>query len=65
MTYKIETFAKEVKQRAKRLNVSMNQVCKEAGISTSTFQRWLNGQGDALISTINKVAAVLDRKEGK
>jgi transcriptional regulator with XRE-family HTH domain len=48
-----------IEQLAKERQISMAQVCREAGISQTTFQRWKKG-GDTTIGTYVALVTAID-----
>ena len=52
-------FAEQIVNIAKERNISVNKICKEAGITAQTFQNWKNGSQPTLDKAI-KIIKYLD-----
>ena len=52
---------KDIRDRAKANGIRMNAVCREAGIQPPQVSRWLSGAVSPLWSSVNSLAAALDR----
>ena len=55
----------DIKDRAKFVGLSMNELCHYCGISPSTFSRWVNGHNGGHISTVGKMDEILTLLEIK
>ncbi|NKD88738.1 helix-turn-helix transcriptional regulator [Haematospirillum sp. 15-248] len=45
----------EIERIAKAVGLSINQVCRDAGVSRSSFTRWKRGSASVSVSTANKI----------
>ena len=60
---KTPTTPTDIEVLAVKAGKKMRDVCKEAGISHSTFSRWKRGHANANRVTVQKLLAVFDQSE--
>ncbi len=52
-----------IRERAKFLNITLDELCRQAGISPSTYSRWANGHNSGIVATVTKMIDILDALE--
>lgn len=58
-----ERWVAEVEDRAKALDLPLDELCRRAGIALSTFYHWKAGDNEPTLPLIRRIEAALD--EGK
>ena len=58
----------ELTRQAEAVGTNLSELCRRAGVSRSTPQRWISGDGGPTLATINKLRDALrevaaDRKQ--
>jgi transposase-like protein len=59
-----------IEERAAKLQLSISEVCQEAGVHPTTFSRWKKSDKNpqpigATLKSLSAITAVLDRREGE
>lgn len=49
----------EIQQQAEAVGTNLTEVCRRAGVSRSTPQRWLDGDGGPTLATLTKLREAL------
>jgi transposase-like protein len=58
-----------IEERAAKLQLSISEVCQEAGVHPTTFSRWKKSEKNpqpigATLRSLSAITEVLDRREG-
>ena len=53
----------EIERRARKANISISEISRRANLARSTFQRWKAGEGEASLTSLNKIYRVLAEAE--
>lgn len=51
----------QIEAKAKAAGMSINQLCKEAGVARSIFTRWKNGDTSPSVDNVNRLIETLNR----
>lgn len=54
-----------IQARSRFVGISIDELCRRAGIAPSTFSRWVNGHNSGLLVTIGKMDEILTRLEAE
>jgi transcriptional regulator with XRE-family HTH domain len=54
-----------IQARSRFVGLSIDDLCRRAGIAPSTFSRWINGHNSGLIITIGKMDEILTHLEAE
>lgn len=63
--FDLQTIYAEIDERAKKLGISMQELCDNAGLARSTLDRMRNGLHEPTLATLRKLDQALDALEGK
>lgn len=61
----IQKIAIDIEARAKRLQIPMYQLCRDAGVNVNIVSKWKRGKQDARLSTINRLTFYIETLEAK
>jgi predicted transcriptional regulator len=50
----------DIEQRARKLGLSINEVCRRAGVAVSIFQRWKQGVTEPNLSSYRRICEVVE-----
>lgn len=54
-----------IQARSRFVGITIDELCRRAGIAPSTFSRWVNGHNSGLLVTIGKMDEILTRLEAE
>ncbi len=54
-----------IQARCRFVGITIDELCRRAGIAPSTFSRWVNGHNSGLLVTIGKMDEILTRLEAE
>lgn len=54
-----------IQARSRFVGITIDELCRRAGIAPSTFSRWVNGHHSGLLVTIGKMDEILMRLEAE
>ena len=54
-----------IQARSRFVDITIDELCRRAGIAPSTFSRWVNGHNSGLLFTIGKMDEILTRLEAE
>ena len=57
------SVVEELEARAKAVGLSLNEVCRQAGVARSTFTRWKSGDHTPTIRVLQKMDEVVSDEE--
>ena len=57
------SLVEKLEARAKAVGLSLNEVCRQAGVARSTFTRWKSGDHTPTIRVLQKMDAVVSEQE--
>lgn len=55
-----ETVKRKIEERLKALNMTQRELALKLGVSEVTVSRWLNGERNLTVETIDTIASALD-----
>ncbi len=54
-----------IQARCRFVGITIDELCRRAGIAPSTFSRWVNGHHSGLLVTIGKMDEILTQQEAQ